>query len=116
MIGLGRMGDSMVRRLFRAGLPCVVHDRKRGAVERLVLAGAVGVASLQELLVRPTRPRAVRLMVPAAGVDALLAELAPLRGPGDMVVDGGNTNYRDDIRRAAGLQALGIHHAERIAP
>jgi len=112
MVGLGRMGDSMVRRLLRGGQSCVVHDRKPASVDRLVQAGAVGVGSLQDLVARLTRPRAVWLMVPAGAIDAVLAALAPLLEAGDIVVDGGNTNYRDDIRRAAELQALGIHHVD----
>ena len=112
MIGLGRMGDSIVRRLLAAGQSCVVHDRNQAAVDRLVQAGAVGVASLQDMVARLTRPQAVWLMVPAGAINAMLAELAPLLEAGDIVVDGGNTNYRDDIRRAAELQALGNHHVD----
>ena len=112
MIGLGRMGDSMVRRLLIAGHPCVVHDRQQAAVERLLQAGATGSASLQEMVAHLGRPRVVWLMVPAGGIDPLLADLAPLLQAGDTVVDGGNSNYRDDIRRAAELQTLGIHHLD----
>ena len=112
MIGLGPMGDSMVRRLLGAGQACVVHDREPASVDRLVQVGAVGVASLQDMVVLLTPPRVVWLMVPAGGIDELLAELAPLLEAGDIVVDGGNTNYRDDIRRAAELQAVGIHHVD----
>ena len=112
MIGLGRMGDGMVRRLLVAGHTCAVHDRQQAAVERLPQAGAAGSASLQEMVARLARPRVVWLMVPVAAIDALLTELALLLQAGDTVVDGGNTNYRDDIRRAAELQTRGIHHVD----
>lgn len=112
MIGLGRMGDGMVRRLSSAGHACVVYDKQPAAVGRSVKQGAVGAASLRELVGRLSQPRAVWLMVPAAGVDLLLSELVPLLAAGDIVVDGGNSNYRDDIRRAAELHAAAIHHVD----
>ena len=103
----------MVRRLLIAGRLCVVvHNRQRAAVERLRQAGAAGSAFLQEMGAPLARLRVVRLMVPAAGIDGLLVELAPLLQAGDTVVDGGNTNYRDDIPHAAELQTRGIHHVD----
>ena len=112
MIGLGRMGASMTTRLMRGGHDCVIHDQHPQALERLVALGAIGTASLQQLVTALPQPRTLWLMVPAAAVDALLAELVPLLGAGDIVIDGGNSYYPDDIRRAAALQALGIHHVD----
>ena len=98
MVGLGRMGANMVRRLMRGGHECVVHNRSRGPIEALVREGAVGAFSLDELVARLATPRVVWLMVPAAVVDATLAELVPRLADDDIVVDGGNSYYRDDIR------------------
>lgn len=112
MIGLGRMGASMTTRLIRGGHDCVVHDQHPEVVERLVALGAIGTASLQHLVTSLTQPRVLWLMVPAAAVDALLAELLPLLDAGDIVIDGGNSYYHDDLRRAAALQASGIHHVD----
>jgi 6-phosphogluconate dehydrogenase len=109
MVGLGRMGASMVRRLLGAGHTCVVYDldpRTRGA---LVEAGATGAASLEELASLLVAPRVVWLMLPAAAIDATLASIASLLAPGDTIVDGGNTHYRDDLRRAAELAKRGLH-------
>ncbi|KRB96716.1 6-phosphogluconate dehydrogenase [Hydrogenophaga sp. Root209] len=106
------MGDGMVRRLLRAGHACVAFDKQPSALGRSVKEGAMGVASLQELVARLSRPRVIWLMVPAAGVDLLLSELAPLLEAGDIVVDGGNSNYRDDIRRAAELHAADVQHLD----
>ncbi len=106
------MGAGMVRRLSSAGHACVVYDQQPAAVDRSVQQGAMGAASLREMVARLGRPRAVWLMVPAAGVDLLLSELAPLLEAGDIVIDGGNSNYRDDIRRAAELHAAAIHHLD----
>ena len=100
MIGLGRMGASMVRRLVRGGHECVVHDRSPDAVQALVAENAVGAASLAELVSLLEAPRAVWLMVPAAAVDSAIGELAPLLAHGDAIIDGGNSYYIDDIRRA----------------
>jgi len=109
MVGLGRMGANMVRRLLGDKHACVVHDRDPQARRALEQAGATGAASLDELVARLARPRVVWLMLPAAAVDATLASLAPLLDSGDTIVDGGNTHYRDDVRRAAGLAGRGIH-------
>ena len=113
MIGLGRMGATMVRRLLRKGHECVVYDRRGPpAVAGLQKDGATAAASLQEMVSRTSKPRAIWLMVPAASVDRLLGELAPLLEAGDIVIDGGNSYYRDDIRRGAELQARGIHYLD----
>jgi 6-phosphogluconate dehydrogenase len=103
MIGLGRMGADMVRRLQGAGHECVVFDRAPAAVAALAADGAVGAASLADLVARLAPPRTVWLMVPAAAVDGALAELTPLLQAGDTVIDGGNSFYGDDIRRAREL-------------
>src|SRR5882672_9710838 len=97
MIGLGRMGANMVRRLMRGGHACVVHDVSSEAVQALVGEGAVGGASLDEFVARLSKPRVVWLMVPAAVVDATLEDLVSRLTAGDMVVDGGNSYYRDDV-------------------
>lgn len=112
MIGLGRMGSRMVGRLLQKGVPCAVHDPQPDAVARVVAQGAIGAASLIELLARLEPPRAVWLMVPAAIVDSVLDTLMPLLQAGDIVIDGGNSYYRDDIRRAASLQKIGIHYVD----
>ncbi len=112
MIGVGRMGGDMVRRLLAGGHECVVYDRSAEAVAALARDGAVGARALGEFVERLAPPRAVWLMVPAAGVDAMLAELVPLLAAGDCVVDGGNSSYRDDLRRAGELRRLGIHYLD----
>jgi 6-phosphogluconate dehydrogenase len=112
MIGLGRMGSSMVRRLLLKGHGCVVHDVHPEAVASLQAIGAVGVRTLLELVARMERPRSVWLMVPAAMVDQVLDELVPLLSPGDVVIDGGNSHYRDDLRRSGALRARSIHHVD----
>ncbi len=112
MIGLGRMGGNMVRRLLRAGHECVVFDASSDAVGALAKEGAVGAASLDELARKLSAPRAVWMMVPAAVVDRTLADLAPRLAPGDTVVDGGNSYYVDDIRRAKELGARGIRYVD----
>ena len=112
MIGLGRMGASMVTRLMRGGHDCVVHDRTPQAIERLVALGATGAASLRPFVQALKPPRAVWLMVPAAVVDDLLETLTPLLRAGDIVVDGGNSHYHDDLRRAAALAARSIDHVD----
>ncbi len=108
MIGLGRMGANMVRRLMRAGHTCVVYDRNADAVKELAADGAIGAASLAEFVQKLEKPRAVWLMVPAAVVDASIGELAPLLERGDAIVDGGNSYYIDDLRHAAALKPAGI--------
>jgi 6-phosphogluconate dehydrogenase len=112
MIGLGRMGANMVRRLLRAGHAAVVFDRSPDAVQMLVNEGAAGTRSLQELVSRLTAPRAIWLMVPAASVDQTIADLTPLLSSGDIIVDGGNSYYVDDIRRAKELSARGVHYVD----
>jgi len=112
MIGLGRMGASMVRRLTRGGHECVVYDVHPEAAAKLQQPGVVAASSLQDLAARLTRPRAVWLMVPAAVVDQELAALAPLLTAGDIVIDGGNSFYRDDVRRGADLMKRKIHYVD----
>ncbi len=112
MIGLGRMGANMARRLVRGEHECVVYDVAPDAVRALGREGAVGAASLDDLAARLVPPRVVWLMVPAAVVDATLDDLVPKLGAGDVVVDGGNSHYRDDIERAKRLGARGIHHVD----
>ncbi|HEY6003918.1 MAG TPA: decarboxylating 6-phosphogluconate dehydrogenase [Anaeromyxobacter sp.] len=112
MIGLGRMGGNMVRRLVRAGHDCVVFDASREAVVALAKEGAAGAASLDDFAAKLARPRAVWIMVPAAVVDRTLADLAPRLSEGDAVVDGGNSYYVDDIRRARELAARGIRYLD----
>ena len=112
MIGLGRMGGNMVRRLKRAGHSCVVYARSRGAIEALAKEGNVGAESLADLVKKLTAPRVVWIMVPAAAVDSTIVEIEPLLESGDVIVDGGNTHYIDDIRRAKDLSARGIHYVD----
>ncbi len=112
MIGLGRMGASMITRLLRDGHDCVVHDRVPEGIARLAALGATGAASLQQFVDRLKAPRAVWLMVPAAAVDALLEQLTPLLQPGDIVIDGGNSHYHDDLLRSAALAASNIEHVD----
>src|SRR6201987_6182369 len=112
MIGLGRMGANMVRRLLRAGHEGVVFDMSPKAVEELVQEKAVGATSLAEFLKKLSKPRAVWLMVPAGVVDKTIADLAPLLEPGDILIDGGNSYYVDDIRRSRELASKQIHYVE----
>jgi 6-phosphogluconate dehydrogenase len=112
MIGLGRMGANMVRRLLRAGHECVVYDRNTDTVQALARDGAMGAGSLEDFVARLSTPRAVWLMVPAAVVDQELAVLAALLAPGDIVIDGGNSYHHDDIRRAAELKERGLHYVD----
>ena len=112
MIGLGRMGANMTRRLMRGGHECVVYDVSADAVRGLAREGAVGATSLDEFLARLTLPRVVWLMVPAAVVDETLDDLVPRLAAGDVVVDGGNSYYRDDIERAKRLEARRLHYVD----
>ncbi|NMM11896.1 MAG: decarboxylating 6-phosphogluconate dehydrogenase [Polaromonas sp.] len=112
MIGLGRMGASMVRRLLSKGHQCVVYDPQAEAVATLSKAGAEGASSLEELVSKMTRPRMIWMMVPAAVVDHELGALVAHLDTGDVVIDGGNSYYRDDIRRANDLTALGLHYVD----
>jgi 6-phosphogluconate dehydrogenase len=112
MIGLGRMGANMVRRLMKAGHQCVVHDLSAAAVQGLAKEGATGSTSLDDFLGKLAKPRAVWLMVPAAVVDHTLAGLVAKLAPGDTLIDGGNSYYHDDIRRAAELSTKGLHYVD----
>ena len=112
MIGLGRMGANMVRRLLRAGHQCVVYDRSAEAVQQLVNEKAGGSTSLADFVMKLAKPRAIWLMVPAAVVDSSIADLVPLLEAGDILIDGGNSYYVDDIRRAKELAAKGIHYVD----
>ncbi|MEA2262985.1 MAG: 6-phosphogluconate dehydrogenase [Acidobacteriaceae bacterium] len=112
MIGLGRMGANMVRRLIRNGHSCVVFDRSAQAVGDLVKDHAVGAASLVDFIKKLEKPRAVWLMVPAAVVDQTIADLLPHLEPGDTLIDGGNSYYIDDIKRAKDLAANKIHYVD----
>jgi 6-phosphogluconate dehydrogenase len=112
LIGLGRMGANMVRRLLKAGHDLVVYDSHAEAMRALALAGARGTATLADFVKSLARPRAVWLMVPAAAVDAVLGELTPLLEPGDTVIDGGNSYYHDDLRRAQTLAAQKLHYVD----
>ena len=112
MIGLGRMGANMVRRLTRAGHSCVVFDRSQDAVKQVAADGATGATSLDDFVAKLKAPRAVWLMVPAAVVDATLHDLVPRLQAGDIVIDGGNSYYIDDIRRAKELAAKQIHYVD----
>jgi len=112
MIGLGRMGSLMVQRLLKSGHQCVVYDTHPQAMQDLVAKGAASSSSLKEFAKKLTTPRAVWLMVPAAAVDSVLASLLPVLEPGDIVIDGGNSYYHDDIRRASDLKTKGIHYVD----
>ena len=112
MIGLGRMGANMVRRLMKAGHECVVYDRSADAVAQLAGEGAIGATSVADLAGKLKGPRAVWLMVPAAVVDASIAEVAAHLAKGDTLIDGGNSYYIDDIRRAKELAARGIDYVD----
>ena len=111
-IGLGRMGSNMVRRLADAGISCVVYDANADAVKALQGPLITGADSLEQFISSLPAPRAVWIMVPAAVVDGEIAKLSELMSPGDVVIDGGNSNYRDDVRRAAHLRETGIHYVD----
>ncbi|HLF09873.1 MAG TPA: decarboxylating 6-phosphogluconate dehydrogenase [Gammaproteobacteria bacterium] len=112
MIGLGRMGSNMVRRLLAAGHDCVVFDRNSDTVAALITAHATGTSSVREFVAALHKPRLVWIMIPAAAVDDAIAELATWLDAGDVIVDGGNSHYVDDLRRAAKLSAAGIHYVD----
>jgi 6-phosphogluconate dehydrogenase len=112
MIGLGRMGANMVHRLLAGGHRCVVYDRSPKMVDELVGAKAIGASSIADLVKKLSTPRAVWLMVPAAAVDTTINDLLPHLTPGDIVIDGGNSYYVDDIRRAEELGPNGIHYVD----
>jgi len=113
MVGLGRMGANLVRRLMKAGHECVVYDVSPDAVKGLAAEGATGASSLEDLAAKLTAPRAVWVMVPAGEITATtVAGLAKALSPGDTVIDGGNTYYRDDIARAQQLAGAGLHYVD----
>lgn len=112
MIGLGRMGAGMVRRLLNGGHQCVVYDKSPEQVSLLASEGATGASSLEDLVDKLQEPRAIWLMVPAAVVDKSLTDLVPLMKADDIVIDGGNSYYIDDIRRAKELRSRGIHYVD----
>lgn len=112
MVGLGRMGANMARRLLAKGHAVVGHDLDAGSVAALVGEGALGAFSLAELVQKLAAPRAIWLMLPAAHVDSTISALAPLLSAGDIVIDGGNSHYHDDIRRAKELGALGLRYVD----
>ncbi|MFD3477765.1 phosphogluconate dehydrogenase (NAD(+)-dependent, decarboxylating) [Streptomyces sp. NPDC058695] len=112
MIGLGRMGANLVRRLMRDGHHCVVSDVDAAAVAELAGEGATGADSLQDFVAKLDKPRAVWLMLPAAIVDSILDQLEPLLEPGDILIDGGNSYYRDDITRAKRLAGKSLHYVD----
>jgi 6-phosphogluconate dehydrogenase len=112
MVGLGRMGANMVRRLLRAGHQCVVYDRSPQVVQELVKETATGADSLADFVNKLTKPRAIWLMVPAGVVDQTIGELVPLLEKGDVLIDGGNSYYVDDLRRAKELAKKGIHYVD----
>src|SRR5499427_1812004 len=112
MVGLGRMGANMVRRLMKNGHNCVVFDMSQKSVAELAGEGATGSSSIQDFISKLQKPRAIWLMIPAAVVDSTIAEIAPHLEAGDILIDGGNSYYIDDIRRAKDLQPKGIHYVD----
>jgi len=112
MVGLGRMGANMVRRLLKGGHECVAFDNSADAVKALVAEGARGAGTLAELVAGLSAPRVVWIMVPASVVDKVISQLRPLLKSGDVIIDGGNSHYHDDIRRAEELQSSGIHYVD----
>jgi 6-phosphogluconate dehydrogenase len=112
MIGLGRMGANLVRRLTKDGHTCVIYDRNRAAVKTLTGRGVQGAASLDEFIAKLSKPRAAWVMVPAGVAGETVAELAPRMEAGDIIIDGGNTYYRDDLQRAKALKSRGIHYVD----
>lgn len=112
MIGLGRMGINMAARLMSAGNECVVYDRHAQAIHDLQSRGAVGTTSLEDFIARLAKPRVIWLMVPAGAVDGLLSELVSLVEKDDIIIDGGNSYYHDDIRRGAELSSKGVHYID----
>jgi 6-phosphogluconate dehydrogenase len=112
MIGLGRMGANMVRRLIKDGHQCVVYDQSPESVQQMSKEKAIGASSLADFVKKLAKPRAIWLMVPAAVVDKSIVDLLPLLEKGDTIIDGGNSYYVDDIRRAKELAAKGIHYVD----
>jgi 6-phosphogluconate dehydrogenase len=112
MIGLGRMGGNMVRRLMRGGHSCIVYDRAADAMRALAGDGAVASTTLDDFVGKLSAPRAIWLMLPAALVDATIEALEPRLKPGDIIIDGGNSYYRDDVDRAKRLSPRGLHYVD----
>ena len=112
MIGIGRMGGDMVRRLLQGGHECVLYGTDSKAVEKLAGEGATGAKSLAELVDTLAAPRIVWLMIPAAAVDGVITDIVPFLESGDILVDGGNSHYHDDLRRSAELQKRGIRYLD----
>ena len=112
VLGLGRMGANIARRLMRAGHTCVVFDLNQSAVEMMTSEGAAGGVSLDDFVQKLTPPRAIWMMLPAAFVDPTIESLRPLVAPGDILIDGGNSFFHDDIRRAGELSPAGIHYLD----
>ncbi|TFV81011.1 decarboxylating 6-phosphogluconate dehydrogenase [Microbacterium sp. dk485] len=112
MVGLGRMGANIVRRLMRDGHECIVYDVNPDAVATLEGEGAVGAGDFADLATKMTTPRTVWLMIPAGLTGGVVEEVAAVLEPGDIIIDGGNSNYRDDVRRAAALRDRGIHYVD----
>jgi len=112
MIGIGRMGGNMVRRLLAKGHECVVLARRNDAPEMLRAAGAEVTNTLPDLVAKLREPRAIWIMIPAGAVDGVIRELVTLLAPGDVLIDGGNSHYVDDVRRAAELRARGLHYMD----
>jgi 6-phosphogluconate dehydrogenase len=112
MYGLGRMGANMVRRLMKAGHECVVFNRSPKPIEELVQEGAIGASSIEDFIGKLNTPRVVWLMVPAGVVDHTIEQVSGLLSPGDILIDGGNSYYIDDIRRAQALAPKGIHYLD----
>lgn len=112
MIGLGRMGANMARRLMRAGHECVVYDVHREAITVLAGEGATSAFTLEDVVAKLEKPRAVWMMLPAAVVDETIGQLTGLLSPGDILIDGGNSHYEDDLRRSAALASSGIHYVD----
>ena len=115
MVGLGRMGSNLVRRLLPAGHECVVYDVNADTVKELSGEGATGTSSLPELLAALEKPRAVWVMVPAGQItEQTISDLGEAMDEGDVIIDGGNSYYRDDIARAGGLSEKGIHYVDQL--
>jgi 6-phosphogluconate dehydrogenase len=112
MVGLGRMGANLVRRLMRGGHQCVAYDRNPDVVKSLQAEGATGANSYEELVRKLDRPRNIWIMIPAGVVQSVLDALVPLLDPDDIVIDGGNSYYRDDMTRAAALRPAGVHYVD----
>jgi len=112
MVGLGRMGANIVRRLMKDGHDCVVYDVNQDAVDTLVAEGATGATSIADLAAKLSTPRTAWLMIPAGLTGKVVDQVAEVFEPGDIIIDGGNSNYRDDVRRAAKLDQSGIHYVD----